>query len=40
MNDSRKAHLSLLAAQIIYALNYSIAKDLMPTFIGPAGLCV
>ena len=38
MNDSRKAHLSLLAAQIIYALNYSIAKDLMPTFIGPAGL--
>ena len=38
MNDTRKAHLFLLAAQIIYALNYSIAKDLMPTFIGPAGL--
>jgi len=38
MTDSRKAHLSLLAAQIIYALNYSIAKDLMPNFIGPAGL--
>jgi drug/metabolite transporter (DMT)-like permease len=38
MNNTKKAHLSLLAAQIIYALNYSIAKDLMPTFIGPAGL--
>ena len=38
MNDTRKAHLFLLAAQIIYALNYSIAKDLMLTFIGPAGL--
>ncbi|HKC67389.1 MAG TPA: DMT family transporter, partial [Bacteroidia bacterium] len=38
MTDARKAHLSLLSAQIIYALNYSIAKDLMPNFIGPAGL--
>ena len=38
MNNSVKAHLSLLTAQIIYALNYSIAKGLMPTFIGPAGL--
>ena len=40
MTEARKAHLSLLAAQIIYALNYSIAKDLMPNFIGPAGLVV
>jgi drug/metabolite transporter (DMT)-like permease len=38
MNDTRKAHIFLLFAQIIYALNYSIAKDLMPTYIGPAGL--
>ena len=38
MNNTVKAHLSLLAAQIIYALNYSIAKGLMPTFIGPTGL--
>lgn len=38
MNDTRKAHIFLLLAQIIYALNYSIAKDLMPTYIGPAGL--
>ncbi len=38
MTDSLKAHISLFAAQIIYALNYSIAKDLMPTFIGPFAL--
>jgi drug/metabolite transporter (DMT)-like permease len=38
MNDTRKAHIFLLLAQIIYALNYSIAKDLMPTYIGPSGL--
>jgi drug/metabolite transporter (DMT)-like permease len=38
MNNRTKAHLSLLTAQIIYALNYSIAKGLMPIFIGPAGL--
>ncbi len=38
MNDTRKVHIFLLLAQIIYALNYSIAKDLMPTYIGPAGL--
>src|ERR1700752_5192072 len=38
MNDTRKAHVFLLTAQVIYALNYSIAKDLMPDFIGPAGL--
>ncbi|HEX7413076.1 MAG TPA: DMT family transporter [Bacteroidia bacterium] len=38
MNDTKKAHLFLLTAQIIYALNFTIAKGLMPTFIGPAGL--
>jgi drug/metabolite transporter (DMT)-like permease len=38
MNSSLKAHLSLFAAQVIYALNYSIAKDLMPTYIKPFGL--
>lgn len=38
MNDTKKAHLFLLIAQIIYALNFTIAKGLMPTFIGPAGL--
>ena len=38
MNSNLKAHLSLFAAQVIYALNYSIAKDLMPTYIKP--LCL
>lgn len=38
MNNSAKAHLSLFLAQVIYALNYSIAKDLMPTHIQPLGL--
>lgn len=38
MSDSLKAHISLFAAQVIYALNYSIAKDLMPFHIGPLAL--
>jgi drug/metabolite transporter (DMT)-like permease len=38
MTKSLKAHVSLFSAQVIYALNYSIAKDLMPGFIGPGGL--
>lgn len=38
MSDTLKAHISLFAAQVIYALNYSIAKDLMPGFIGPLAL--
>ncbi|HWY38764.1 MAG TPA: DMT family transporter, partial [Bacteroidia bacterium] len=38
MTDSLKAHLSLFAAQVIYALNYSIAKDLMPHYVGPGAL--
>ncbi|HET6245436.1 MAG: DMT family transporter [Bacteroidetes bacterium] len=32
-----KAHLSLLAANIIYGINYSVAKDVMPSYIGPSG---
>lgn len=38
MNDALKAHLALFAAQVIYALNYSIAKDLMPKYIEPIAL--
>lgn len=38
MTDSLKAHVSLFSAQVIYALNYSIAKDLMPNFMGPGAL--
>jgi drug/metabolite transporter (DMT)-like permease len=38
MTNALKAHISLFAAQVIYALNYSIAKDLMPDHIGPLAL--
>lgn len=31
------AHLAILGANIIYGLNYSIAKDVMPEFIKPFG---
>lgn len=38
MSPNLKAHLALFIAQVIYAINYSIAKDLMPTYIKPLGL--
>lgn len=38
MTASLKAHISLFSAQVIYALNYSIAKDLMPDHVSPFGL--
>ncbi len=33
-----KAHIALFIAQIIYALNYSIAKGLMPEYMGPLSI--
>jgi len=38
MNNKLISHISLFVAQIIYALNYSIAKELMPAAIGPLAL--
>jgi len=38
LNSTLKSHIALFAAQIIYALNYSIAKGLMPDYIGPLAL--
>jgi drug/metabolite transporter (DMT)-like permease len=38
MSATLKAHLALFTAQLIYALNFSIAKDLMPEFMGPGAL--
>ncbi len=38
MTDTVKAHVALFTAQVIYALNYSIAKDVMPVFIQPFAL--
>ncbi|MDF1673139.1 MAG: DMT family transporter [Vicingaceae bacterium] len=37
MNSNLKAHLALLGANVIYGLNYSIAKDVMPNYILPFG---
>lgn len=37
MNSNLKAHLALLGANVIYGLNYSIAKDVMPAYILPFG---
>ena len=38
MTNALKGHIALFLAQIVYALNYSIAKDLMPDFISPLAL--
>ena len=37
MSNLVAAHLALLIANIIYGANYSIAKDVMPAYIGPFG---
>jgi drug/metabolite transporter (DMT)-like permease len=38
MNNSNiKAHLALFGANLIYGMNYTIAKDVMPAYIGPSG---
>ena len=37
MNTNLKAHLAILGANVIYGINYSIAKDVMPEYILPFG---
>jgi drug/metabolite transporter (DMT)-like permease len=37
MNDNRKAHLAVLAANLLYGANFSIAKIAMPEYIKPSG---
>ena len=37
MNKTILAHLSLFFANLIYALNFTFAKDVMPDFIMPSG---
>lgn len=37
LNKTLLAHLALLIANLIYALNYSFAKDVMPDYIQPSG---
>ena len=36
-NTNIKAHAALFAANLIYGLNYSVAKDVMPEYIQPFG---
>lgn len=38
MNKANLGHIALLLAQVIYAMNYSIAKDLMPAYLQPLAL--
>lgn len=35
MQENTKAHLSLLIANTIYAINYSVAKTVMPEYLSP-----
>lgn len=35
--SSVRAHLALLVVAVIYGLNYTIAKDVMPDYLGPRG---
>ncbi|MEC7863801.1 MAG: DMT family transporter, partial [Bacteroidota bacterium] len=37
MNKTVLAHISLAIANLIYALNFTFAKDVMPVFIMPSG---
>ena len=37
MNKLFLPHIALFIVNLIYALNYSIAKDVMPDYIGPSG---
>ena len=37
MNKNTLAHISLFLANLIYAINYTFAKDVMPDFIQPSG---
>ncbi len=37
LNKIVLAHISLFVANLIYAINYTFAKDVMPDFIQPSG---
>lgn len=37
MNSNLKAHLALLIANVIYGINYTVAKEVMPEYISPFG---
>jgi drug/metabolite transporter (DMT)-like permease len=37
LSKTALAHISLFLANLIYAINYTFAKDVMPNFIQPSG---
>ncbi|MEZ4721479.1 MAG: DMT family transporter [Flavobacteriales bacterium] len=37
MSKATQAHLALLVVGIFYAVNYIVAKGIMPTYVGPSG---
>ena len=37
MSTNLKAHIALLSANVVYGINYTVAKDIMPEFISPFG---
>lgn len=38
MNNNWKPNIAVLGANLIYGLNYTVAKDVMPNYISPFGL--
>ena len=38
--NNRLAHLALFGANLIYGINYTVAKDVMPDFVQPLGFIV
>lgn len=40
MNQQVKVHAALTTVSLIYGANYSIAKEIMPAYVGPFGLIV
>ena len=40
ISKSLKAHLALFGANLIYGINYTVAKDVMPNYLHPSGFVV
>ena len=40
MNKHLLAHFALFGANLIYGINYTVAKDVMPDYVQPLGFIV
>lgn len=40
MNSNLKAHLAILTANVMFAVNYSYSKSIIPDWMLPEGLCI